>query len=149
MTGSLQVALRQSSARDREYCYQLHRGVLREYVEQIWGWDDDRQRALYEHGFEPARTQIITVDGADAGVLCVDESGDEVFLGLIELHPNYQGQGIGAHIVGTLLAEAESRGRSITLEVLDVNQRAKAFYERLGFRKVGRPREHKIRMRSG
>ena len=125
MTGSLQVALRQSSARDREYCYQLHRGVLREYVEQIWGWDDD------------------------AGVLCVDESGDEVFLGLIELHPNYQGQGIGAHIVGTLLAEAESRGRSITLEVLDVNQRAKAFYERLGFRKVGRPREHKIRMRSG
>jgi len=33
------------------------------------------------------------------------------------------------------------------LEVLDVNTRAKAFYERLGFRETGLPRPHKIALR--
>jgi RimJ/RimL family protein N-acetyltransferase len=35
----------------------------------------------------------------------------------------------------------------VVLEVFDVNLRAKAFYERLGFVETGRPREHKIAMR--
>jgi putative acetyltransferase len=148
VTTSFQVALRQSTAADREYCYRLHRSALGEYVEQIWGWDEAEQRAYHESHFDAARTQIITVDGGDAGMLCVvEDEGDEVCLGLIELHPAYQGQGIGSHIVRTLLAEAESRGKTVVLEVLDVNHRAKAFYERLGFREAGRPAAHKIRMR--
>ncbi|WP_326959627.1 MULTISPECIES: GNAT family N-acetyltransferase [unclassified Amycolatopsis] len=142
-----QAGLRQLRSGDDEFCYQLHRGALGEYVEAIWGWDEPVQRAYHEKTFDAARTQIITVDGQDAGVLVVDDTGPDVVLGRIELEPHHQGRGVGAHVVAALVAEAASRGRGVVLEVLDVNPRARAFYERLGFRETGRPRPHKIAMR--
>ncbi|MFG1645366.1 GNAT family N-acetyltransferase [Amycolatopsis sp. NPDC049252] len=142
-----QVGLRQPRSGDDEFCFQLHRAALGEYVEAIWGWDEPAQRARYEQHFDAARTQIITVDGHDAGALVVDDTGTDVVLGLIELEPHHQGRGIGGYVVQALTAEAASRGQDVVLEVLDVNTRAKAFYERLGFRETGRPRPHKIAMR--
>jgi ribosomal protein S18 acetylase RimI-like enzyme len=144
---TLQVALRQLRAGDDEYCFQLHRDALGEYVDAIWGWDEPAQRAYHETHFDAAHTQVITVDGHDAGSLTVLDTGAEVVLGRIEVDPVYQGRGIGAHVVKALVAEAASRGQDVVLEVLDVNTRAKAFYERLGFVESGRPRERKIAMR--
>ncbi|WP_328451362.1 GNAT family N-acetyltransferase [Amycolatopsis sp. NBC_00438] len=142
-----QAGLRQPRSGDDEFCFQLHRSALGEYVEAIWGWDEPAQRAYHEKSFDAARTQIITVDGRDAGALVVDDTGPDVVLGRIELEPHHQGRGIGTHVVRALAAEAASRGRDVVLEVLDVNTRARAFYERLGFRETGRPRPHKIAMR--
>jgi putative acetyltransferase len=142
-----QVALRRLKAGDDEFCFQLHRSALGEYVDAIWGWDEPAQRAYHETHFDAAHTQIITVDGHDAGALTVLDDGTEVVLGLIELDPAYQGRGIGGHVVKALVAEAASRGQDVVLEVLDVNTRAKAFYERLGFVETGRPREHKVALR--
>ena len=141
------VELRQCTPRDREFCFQLHRHALGAYVEAVPGWDEAAQRAYHEDHFDAAATQTITVDGHDAGRLVVDSGGPEVVLGLIELDPVYQGRGIGAHLVRALLAEAASRGQDVVLEVLDVNVRAKAFYERLGFRETGRPAPRKIGLR--
>lgn len=46
----------------------------------------------------------------------------------------HRGQGIGAALVTALIEEARSRGyRTIRLEVVDTNIRARALYERLGF----------------
>jgi putative acetyltransferase len=142
-----QVALRQLRSGDDEFCFQLHRSALGEYVEAVWGWDEEAQRAYHETHFDAARTQIITVDGQDAGALVLDDTGTEVVLGRIELEPHHQGRGVGGHVVRALVTEAASRGQDVVLEVLDVNTRAKAFYERLGFRETGRPRPHKIALR--
>ncbi|WP_410586864.1 GNAT family N-acetyltransferase [Amycolatopsis sp. lyj-23] len=141
------IELRPLRPGDEEFCFRLHRRALGEYVDAIWGWDDPAQRAYHEKHFDRTNTQVITVDGRDAGALTVLDGGTEVVLGLIELDPAYQGRGIGAHVVRTLVADAVSRGRDVVLEVLAVNTRAKAFYERLGFVESGRPREHKIALR--
>lgn len=141
------VELRRLRPGDVEFCFRLHRRALGEYVDAIWGWDEPVQRAYHEKNFDAAHTQVITVDGRDTGVLTVLDGGTEVVLGLIEIDPVHQGRGVGGHVVGTLLAEAASRGQDVVLEVLDVNTRAKAFYERLGFVETGRPREHKIALR--
>ncbi|WP_410615241.1 GNAT family N-acetyltransferase [Amycolatopsis sp. lyj-109] len=141
------VGLRRLRPGDAEFCFRLHRRALGEYVDAIWGWDESAQRAHHEKNFDAAHTQVITVDGRDAGVLTVLDGGTETVLGLIEVDPAYQGRGVGGHVVRTLLAEAASRGQDVVLEVLDVNTRAKAFYERLGFVETGRPREHKIALR--
>lgn len=147
MTDDYQVALRQTTAADLEFCFGLHRSALGEYVEAIWGWDELEQRTRFQDGFDPAGTQIITVNGHDAGALNVDEADGAVVLARIELDPTYQGRGIGGHIVGALVSEAASRGEDVVLEVLDVNTRAVAFYSRLGFHESGRPGKHKIEMR--
>ncbi|MET9992071.1 GNAT family N-acetyltransferase [Streptomyces mutabilis] len=143
------VALRPAVPADSEFCFQLHKAAMGDYVESIWGWDDEAQRAYHERGFEPERWQVITVDGADAGTLVVDFRETEVYLGRIELHPDYQGRGIGARLIRSLIDTAARRGQHLVLDVLAINTRAHAFYQRHGFREVSRHGEsnRKIRMR--
>lgn len=52
---------------------------------------------------------------------------------------DHRGQGIGEALVEALCSEARQRGyAAIRLEVIDTNVRARALYERLGFRTVKR-----------
>ncbi|GLH99103.1 GNAT family N-acetyltransferase [Phytohabitans aurantiacus] len=139
-------SLRPATAVDLDLCFDLHAAAMRSYVAAVWGWDDGVQRDFHARGFDPARTRILTVDGRDLGVLIVEYRPDEIVLGRIELHPDAQGRGIGTALIRGVLAEGAASGRPVTLEVLTVNPRAQALYERLGFREVGRSGV-KVRMR--
>jgi ribosomal protein S18 acetylase RimI-like enzyme len=132
------IGLRAATAADARYCFELHRDALGPYVARVWGWDDETQRAYHARGFVPERTRIITVDGRDAGTLVVERRPAEIYLGLIELAPGYQGHGIGSRLIRDLLAEAAGLGQPVVLEVLAVNERAFDLYRRLGFREIGR-----------
>ena len=53
------------------------------------------------------------------------------------VHPHVHGQGIGGALLGAICAEAELRGYdAVRLEVAAANPRARALYERVGFRVV-------------
>jgi ribosomal protein S18 acetylase RimI-like enzyme len=117
-----------------------------EYVAAIWGWDEEVQRDLHESGFDAARTQIITVEGIDVGLLVVERRRDEIYLGRIEIHPEQQGRGIGGHLIQALQRAAQQRGRPVVLDVLAVNRRAYALYRRLGFEEVARHGENDIKI---
>jgi ribosomal protein S18 acetylase RimI-like enzyme len=144
------VGLRPAEPADSEFCFRLHRATLRPYVEAIWGWDESVQREFHERGFDPAHTQIVTVDGRDAGVLVVHRRPTEIYLGRIAVDPAHQGRGIGSALIRDLLAEAAGGGLPLVLDVLAVNTRALALYERLGLREVARHGENnvKIQMRA-
>lgn len=79
--------------------------------------------------------EIITIDGVDAGLFKVVRDADPWELTQIQLHPQYQGQGIGAALIRRLLDEASVAGTRVDLDVLRANP-AKRLYERLGFRVV-------------
>ncbi|WNM35352.1 GNAT family N-acetyltransferase [Streptomyces sp. Li-HN-5-11] len=132
------VVLRPVTPADSEFCFQLHKAAMGDYVAAVWGWDDADQRAWHERGFDPDRWQIITVEGADAGILIVEYGANEVYLARIELHPDHQGRGIGSQLIRSLIDTAGRRGQSLALDVLAVNTRALAFYRRHGFREVVR-----------
>jgi ribosomal protein S18 acetylase RimI-like enzyme len=144
------IGLRPATRTDSARCYLLHRAAMRAYVAAIWGWDERAQQAFYERGFDADGTRIITVDGHDAGVLIVEDRPTEIYLGRVEIHPDYQGRGIGSQLIGQLLREAADRGQPVVLDVLTVNFRAHALYQRLGFHEVDRhgPNNIKIRMRA-
>ena len=141
------IGLRSATLADSELCYQLHCAAMRGYVEAIWGWDEVAQRDYHQCGFDPTSTRIITVDGCDAGVLIVDYRAAEIYLGRIELHPDYQGRGIGGHLVQQLLHEAATCYQALILDVLAVNPRAYQLYRRLGFQEVGRHGKNNIKIR--
>jgi ribosomal protein S18 acetylase RimI-like enzyme len=130
-------ALRPATDADYDFLYNVHCVVMREYIEETWGWNEEWQAAYFRAKFEPHRRQIIRVDGRDAGVLVVEVRPDEVYLGLIELLPEFQRRGIGAAIIGQLIADAGRRGLPLTLHVLKANKPARRLYERLGFRVAG------------
>ncbi|MCU1698915.1 MAG: hypothetical protein JWR34_4978 [Mycobacterium sp.] len=130
------VALRPATADDAEFFFALHRRSLGPCVDQIWGWDDDEQSAYLTGHLVVDRVRVIVVDGVDAGRLDVEGRDDEVFLALIELAPEYQGRGIGSHLIRELIDGAG--GKRVTLSVLGVNDRAYQLYRRLGFTEVSR-----------
>jgi ribosomal protein S18 acetylase RimI-like enzyme len=139
--------LRPATDADRDFCFALHEATLREYVAAIWGWDDAVQRECFDRGWDPSITYIVTLDGADIGVLKVEEQAEIIYLGLIEIRPDHQGGGVGARLVQGLVADAARRGRAVELDVLNVNTRATALYRRLGFVEQYRHGDDNIKIR--
>ena len=144
------IALRSATPADAEFCYQLHKAAMGDYITAIWGWDEQVQRAFHERAFNPHRWQIITAGQAGIGMLDVDYRRGEIYLSRIEIHPGHQGHGIGTRIISALLEEAERKGQDLVLDVLTVNRRAQALYRRLGLTEVARhgDRGTKVTMRS-
>ena len=140
------VALRPARPADSEFCYQLHKAAMGDYVAAIWGWDEQFQRDHHNRGFVPARWQIITANGADAGMLSVERRPDEIYLSGIEILPDYQGRGIGSRLINALIDEAGQKDQDLVLEVLTVNHRAHALYQRLGLKEVGRGGDGNIKI---
>jgi GNAT superfamily N-acetyltransferase len=146
--GGVNVALRPASLADSEYCFQLHKAAMGDYIRSIWGWDEQAQHDYHDRGFVPERWQIITVDHADVGAISVEYHASHIYLTRIEIQPDHQGHGIGSQLVGDLLDQAATSNRSVVLDVFSINHRAQSFYHRLGFTPDG-PREPsniKVRM---
>ncbi len=132
------ITLRPATPADSEFCFHLHKAAMGDYITAIWGWDEDAQRDFHTRAFDPDRWQIITADRTDVGMLVVEYRPTEIYLGRIEVHPDHQGRGIGTQLITRLLNAADERGQDLVLEVLAVNPRAYALYQRLGLREVAR-----------
>ena len=140
------VALRPAIPADSEFCYQLHKAAMSDYITAIWGWDEQRQRAHHTRSFNPGRWQIITVGRTDIGMLDVEYRPGEIYISRIEIHPDYQGRGIGTFLIGGLADEARRNGQDLVLDVLTVNHRAQALYQRLGMKEVARHGDNNIKI---
>ena len=113
--------------------FALHRAAMGAYIEATFGWDDREQQALFNESFAPKTYEIIQVDGEDAGVLAVETNADEIWLGLIEIQPRFQGRGLGTSIIESVLQRGAEANKPVALRVLQVNNSARLLYERLGF----------------
>jgi ribosomal protein S18 acetylase RimI-like enzyme len=140
------VVLRPATPADSEFCFQLHKAAMGDYITAIWGWDEQVQRDYHTRGFDPDHWQIITADGTDIGMLNVQYRATEIYLARIELHPDHQGRGIGTQLITALLSEADQQGQDLVLDVLMVNHRAYALYQRLGLQEVARHGDNNIKI---
>ncbi len=126
------IGFRPASADDFPFLMRLHAATMKQYVQQIWGWDQAFQEQRYRETFDPDDTQIITLDGDDIGMLALEEREADIFLVLIEIDPARQRQGIATSVIQDLIADGRRRSKPVFLHVLKVNP-AKSLYERLGF----------------
>ena len=139
--------LRRITEADFEWAFELHKAAMGEYVARTWGWDEDFQRQFFAEAFDRQPRQVIQVAGHDVGVVVIEDRPDDLYLGLIELWPAWQGQGLGTDILRSLLRHATDAGKPLSLHVLKTNPRAAALYEREGLRVVG-SEEAKLLMRT-
>jgi ribosomal protein S18 acetylase RimI-like enzyme len=140
------IALRPATPADSEFCYQLHKAAMEDYVAAVWGWDEQVQRSFHDRAFNPARWQIITTGGTDIGMVDVEHRPGEIYLARIELHPDHQGHGIGTRLIRGLADEAAQNGQDLVLDVLTVNRRAQALYQRLGMKEAARHGDGNIKI---
>ena len=90
--------------------------------------------------------QIITADVEDIGMLDIEHRPGEIYLARIEIDPRCQNRGIGTRLISALIDEAAHKGQDLVLDVLSVNNRAQALYQRLGMTEVARHGENNIKI---
>jgi ribosomal protein S18 acetylase RimI-like enzyme len=93
----------------------------------------EAQRRGYRDEFPAADERLILRAGIAIGWVIVDASGRDLHGIDIGLLPEYQGKGVGTHVIRALQLEAAAGGRRMVLTVQRFNVRARALYERLGF----------------
>ena len=130
------VSLRQSTSEDLNFLFEVSTEAMRPVAETLNPekvFDEQEERAKHEEKFKPENIQVIQYDGQDVGRLRVVRSEDSIYIGGIQILPEYQGKGIGTSIFTDLVEESEKTGLPIVLEVHDVNEKAIGFYKKFGF----------------
>jgi GNAT superfamily N-acetyltransferase len=138
------LTLRKATANDSEFAYRAKRAAFKEYVEKVWGWDEDEQRRLHERRFIAQDFRVITLDGSDIGILAMVVASDCVEVNQLFLLPEHQGKGIGRRCMLMIMEEARRLRLPVRLRVLKVNPRALEFYKRLGFTRTGETDTHDL-----
>ena len=119
---------------DLEYILLLKELCMKWYIEIIYGWDIDVQREFTKKELDEHinDTRIITYNNKDIGVTTFYEEDGEYIVGLIIVHPDYQGKAIGTKILKDYINKAKENNKTIRLKTYKLNP-AKRLYERLGF----------------
>jgi GNAT superfamily N-acetyltransferase len=148
-TNGSAFGLRAASPSDSRLAYAITEAAMRGYVEQTWGhWDPVEQWQKHCAHFDAATTRLIQVDGADAGLVVVEDLPDHVWLVKLYLLPLARGRGVGAWVLDGVCARAAGIGMPVQLRVLRVNVRAQAFYRRHGFVVTGEMPDRYLMTRS-
>lgn len=134
--------IRKADATDVDFAFAVKEAAFREYVERVWGWDGADQRELHELRFASQDVRIIQYKGIDVGYFSTSSTADSVRVYQIFILPEYQQKGLGTACMRVIVADAKEQERSVRLQVLKINTRAIAFYERLGFNIVDEDDTH-------
>lgn len=126
---ALIFSIRNATLHDLDLTFKIKKNALLEYLELLWGWNEEAQYEFHQEHFNPNNFQIIQMSNQSVGYLETQPHLDEIFISNLMILKEFQGKGIGKIILKDLLKNHPR----ITLEVLKVNLRAKLFYEDLGF----------------
>lgn len=119
---------------DYEFVYELKKLCYHDYVEALWGWNEDDQRARFAQFMEEGAGEMMAIllkDGQAVGMTNCEFSGaDTLDICNICLLPQCRGRGIGTALLGRYIAQ--NTRPTLTLQVYKDNP-ARRLYERLGF----------------
>ena len=120
---------------DADYILKLKELCIKWYIEIIYGWNIEVQREKTIHELQKHKDdmRILIKDGKDIGVTTFYEENSQYVVGLIMIHPEYQGEGLGSKIIKEYIDLAKKFNKKIKIKVYKENP-AKRLYERLGFK---------------
>lgn len=137
----MEIATRQASETDYEWLYELKVASMRDYIEELYGWDDVAQRAFFDEGFRPCDIEVIIFEGSNAGMFELSQDDEGFFLRRIEVHPRFQGRGVGSRIIEEVIRRATEMNEPVRLQVFKGNP-ARNLYQRFGFEVVTETATH-------
>jgi GNAT superfamily N-acetyltransferase len=117
---------------DFEALAALREAALRESLERLGLFSQERSRERLRSNFWPEFMRHIVCDGERVGLLTLFPEGDALKLQHLYLAPGSQGLGIGAWAMEQVKAQARAQGRDVKLEALPQSD-ANRFYLRHGF----------------
>ena len=137
----VQYSLSAATNFDFNFLYELKKIAYKEYVQQVWGWNETFQINFYKESLAEGNTKIIRSNEVPVGSVDVKEGDKSIFISGLYLLPEYQSKGIGTTIMQGLIKKAEAEKKRLELEVMRINTKAITFYQRLGFTLEERDKE--------
>ena len=140
------VGLRPVEPGDEEFLLRVYASSRADEMALV-PWDEEQksafvrsqfqaQYAQYSERFPDAEYDVILFDGRPAGRLWIGRTAEQVRLLDIAILPEFQNQGIGAVVLGNLVAESDERGLPLRHMVFKLNTAALRFYRRFGFSQI-------------
>ena len=136
------LKLRKAIESDFETTFLIKNNSLKLYVDKIWGWDELLQRKVHKEYFSKASTKLIIFDGKEIGYIAMQESDNEIYIENILIDNGFQNLGIGTKIMKSIIKRANSRRKTIRLQVFKINVKAQKFYRNLGFDEISEKEYH-------
>lgn len=134
--------LRKAFPDDIELSFAIRKNAMYKYIADSKGWFEDKEMQDHIEDFSTDTMKIIEVDGKPVGVFeSVVEDGYIHIHGFYLLE-EFQNCKIGSRVMKEIICKADDEKKSILLQVLKVNHRAKAFYERIGFKVYNETEQH-------
>lgn len=133
----MKLTLRKAIESDIPYLLSLRELTMHPYLEPL-----DTQAITQESAIKRVRyyfecAKMIELEGEPIGLFKAkfDDSMNQWELIQIQIHPDYQNQSVGRHIIGMLIAQAKNTKSNIYLSVLK-NNPARNLYESFGFKVI-------------
>ena len=141
---SADLEFRRANASDRDYLLALRKLTMVEHLERSGLFlSDEEHAARLDHKYHCSN--MVLHEGQVVGTVKFEDTGPEVEIIQIQIHPDYQNRGFGRRVVEQVLDRF--RSKTITLKVLKENP-ALNLYVRLGFVIVGEDEfEHHMQFR--
>lgn len=130
----MEYKLRKVRDTDFDFIYQVKKRSIHDYVHSIWGWNEDYQQNDFKHDFNLNDFKVIVVKQEDVGFIQTHQFQNHMHITEIHILPNYQGNHIGSRIIQQIILDAKRSHNILHIGCFKQNQRAKALYERFGFK---------------
>jgi ribosomal protein S18 acetylase RimI-like enzyme len=129
-------ALEAAGAGDFEALLALRLRAMRESLERLGRYDEQRARVRLAETFDPAHTRHIVVDGARVGFLVLMTLSHALRLNHLYIDPAFQRRGIGQRVLQSICTRADREQLPVELMALKGSD-ANRFYLRHGFVAIG------------
>ncbi len=126
----------QAHQSDFDRLFALRILTMRESLERIGRFDQQRALERFQNSFRPQHTRLLIVKDQLAGCVALGPHEDGWLLEHFYIAPQFQGHGLGSLVLSSLMTQADRAQNTITLSVLQQSDAAR-FYERHGFHKTG------------
>jgi GNAT superfamily N-acetyltransferase len=120
---------------DFEDLVRLRISVMKESLERIGRFNEDRARDRFRQGFSPQHTRHIVIGAERAGFLVLKTSENEMLLDHLYIALPFQRMGVGSHVLKQVFAEADAAGLPVKVGALKGSE-SNNFYVRNGFELV-------------
>ena len=128
--------------KDYDFIYELKKKAYIKYVEEIWGWDEDKQKEYFKNFIDTYKKNIYLIKLNDEVIGFYNdeflENGDYE-IGNICIVEEYQGKGIGTKILKDILEK--NKDKNIHIQYFKQNPVGN-LYTRLGFEANGETKTH-------
>ncbi len=132
-----QLSFQQATKSDRTAIFDLYCQVMKGFIIEIWGWDEEWQENDFIKHFCPGNITVVWEENKAIGYSQIEDQGDQLYIRMLLLLPSHRSKGIGSRLLNAVIEKAKAQSKNIALQVFKVNEQAKMFYEYHGFQIQG------------